>query len=63
MVNVVSSPAFNYARLPYVEDEEPYWRIKQRAREEKRPDAEEGYEPWRCRATARQASSPPSSAR
>lgn len=38
-------PVFNYARLPYVEDEEPYWRIKQRAREEKRPGAEEGYEP------------------
>lgn len=38
-------PVFNYARLPYVEDEEPYWRIKQQAREEKRPDAEEAYEP------------------
>ncbi|ARP68299.1 cytochrome o ubiquinol oxidase subunit I (plasmid) [Mesorhizobium sp. WSM1497] len=38
-------PVFNYARLPFVEDEEPYWRIKQRAREEKRPGAEEGYEP------------------
>ncbi|WP_164894229.1 cytochrome o ubiquinol oxidase subunit I [Mesorhizobium sp. M7A.F.Ca.US.006.04.2.1] len=38
-------PVFNYARLPYVEDEEPYWRIKQRAREEKRPGAEQGYEP------------------
>ncbi|WP_164755536.1 cbb3-type cytochrome c oxidase subunit I, partial [Mesorhizobium sp. M7A.F.Ca.CA.001.12.2.1] len=38
-------PVFNYARLPYVEAEEPYWRIKQRAREEKRPGAEQGYEP------------------
>ncbi|WP_181176679.1 MULTISPECIES: cytochrome o ubiquinol oxidase subunit I [unclassified Mesorhizobium] len=38
-------PIFNYARLPYVEDEEPYWGIKQQAREEKRPDAEEAYEP------------------
>ncbi|WP_181179982.1 cytochrome o ubiquinol oxidase subunit I [Mesorhizobium sp. B2-1-3A] len=37
-------PAFNYARLPHVEDEEPYWRIKQRGREEKRPDTE-GYDP------------------
>ncbi|MEZ2328972.1 cytochrome o ubiquinol oxidase subunit I [Mesorhizobium sp. RCC_202] len=37
-------PVFNYARLPNVEDEEPYWSIKQRARE-KRPDTDEGYEP------------------
>ncbi|WP_164780513.1 cytochrome o ubiquinol oxidase subunit I [Mesorhizobium sp. M7A.F.Ca.US.011.01.1.1] len=38
-------PVFNYARLAHVENEEPYWRIKQRAIEEKSPDKDEGYEP------------------
>ncbi|AZO58334.1 MAG: cytochrome o ubiquinol oxidase subunit I [Mesorhizobium sp.] len=38
-------PFFNYARLPHVENEEPYWTIKQRAMEEQRPGEDESYEP------------------
>src|SRR5690606_24124524 len=30
-------PSFNYAHLPHVENEEPYWSIKQRAMEEQDP--------------------------
>jgi cytochrome o ubiquinol oxidase subunit 1 len=37
-------PAFNYAVLPHVEDEEAYWTIKQRAREQQRLRAEPEYE-------------------
>ncbi|TGS89909.1 cytochrome o ubiquinol oxidase subunit I, partial [bacterium M00.F.Ca.ET.177.01.1.1] len=39
-------PVFNYAHLPHVEDEEPYWSIKQRAVEEQSAQPEEeGYAP------------------
>ncbi|CDX41035.1 cytochrome o ubiquinol oxidase subunit I [Mesorhizobium plurifarium] len=38
-------PAFNYARLPHVEDEEPYWTVKQRAVDKQAPEPEQGYEP------------------
>ncbi|PDQ19300.1 cytochrome o ubiquinol oxidase subunit I [Mesorhizobium sanjuanii] len=38
-------PVFNYARLPQVENEEPYWTIKQRALEEQGPADEDSYEP------------------
>lgn len=37
-------PVFNYARLPHVEDEEPYWSIKQRGIEQS-SDEEKAYEP------------------
>lgn len=37
-------PVFNYARLPHVEDEEPYWRIKQRGIEQNAAEEKE-YEP------------------
>lgn len=37
-------PVFNYARLPHVEDEEPYWSIKQRGIEQS-ADEEKAYEP------------------
>ncbi|MBZ9937043.1 cbb3-type cytochrome c oxidase subunit I [Mesorhizobium sp. BR1-1-16] len=38
-------PAFNFARLPHVEDEEPYWNIKQRAIEGQPPEVPESYQP------------------
>jgi cytochrome o ubiquinol oxidase subunit 1 len=38
-------PSFNFARLPHVEDEEPYWNIKQRAIEGRSPEVPETYEP------------------
>jgi cytochrome o ubiquinol oxidase subunit 1 len=38
-------PAFNYAVLPNVEDAEPYWTIKQQAREQNRLRDEPEYEP------------------
>lgn len=38
-------PVFNYARLPHVDNEEPYWTIKQRAAEEQVPQTKEDYEP------------------
>ncbi|CDX52077.1 cytochrome o ubiquinol oxidase subunit I [Mesorhizobium plurifarium] len=38
-------PVFNYARLPHVENEEPYWTIKQRAVDDQTPETEEHYEP------------------
>ncbi|TPJ40660.1 cytochrome o ubiquinol oxidase subunit I [Mesorhizobium sp. B1-1-4] len=37
-------PVFNYARLPHVENEEPYWTIKQRAMDEQSQETEEDYE-------------------
>ncbi|WP_181171594.1 cytochrome o ubiquinol oxidase subunit I [Mesorhizobium sp. B2-4-10] len=37
-------PIFNYARLPHVENEEPYWTIKQRAMDEQSQETEEDYE-------------------
>ena len=37
-------PPFNFAVLPNVSGEEPYWSIKQRAREETAPSAEPDYE-------------------
>jgi cytochrome o ubiquinol oxidase subunit 1 len=37
-------PVFNYAVLPHVENEEPYWTIKQRAREQNRLRPEPEYE-------------------
>jgi len=37
-------PAFNFAVLPHVYGEEPYWSIKQRAREQARPRDEPEYE-------------------
>ena len=37
-------PAFNFAILPKVEGEEPYWGIKQRAREQSHPSEEPEYE-------------------
>ncbi len=36
-------PAFNFAVLPVVEGEEPYWGIKQRAREQMKPHEEPEY--------------------
>ncbi|ESY87020.1 MULTISPECIES: cytochrome o ubiquinol oxidase subunit I [unclassified Mesorhizobium] len=38
-------PAFNFARLPHVENEEPYWSIKQRGIEEQSAETEAAYEP------------------
>ncbi|WP_181763125.1 cytochrome o ubiquinol oxidase subunit I [Mesorhizobium sp. B2-4-13] len=38
-------PAFNFARLPHVENEEPYWTIKQRGIEEQSAETEAAYEP------------------
>ncbi|CDX37680.1 cytochrome o ubiquinol oxidase subunit I [Mesorhizobium sp. ORS 3359] len=38
-------PVFNYARLPHVDDEEPYWTTKQRAAEEQVPQPKEDYKP------------------
>ncbi|MER9628701.1 cytochrome o ubiquinol oxidase subunit I [Mesorhizobium sp. M0296] len=38
-------PVFNFAALPHVEGEEPYWSIKQRAREQNRLRDEPDYEP------------------
>ncbi|CDX11888.1 cytochrome o ubiquinol oxidase subunit I [Mesorhizobium plurifarium] len=38
-------PVFNYARLPHVENEEPYWTIKQRAADEQAPESKRNYEP------------------
>ncbi|MBZ9768254.1 cytochrome o ubiquinol oxidase subunit I [Mesorhizobium sp. CA6] len=38
-------PVFNYARLPHVENEEPYWTIKQRAADEQTPESKGDYEP------------------
>jgi cytochrome o ubiquinol oxidase subunit I len=38
-------PAFNFAVLPNVHGEEPYWEIKQRAIESLHPPAEPRYEP------------------
>ncbi|WP_376702443.1 cytochrome o ubiquinol oxidase subunit I [Mesorhizobium sp. ISC25] len=38
-------PVFNFAALPHVEGEEPYWNIKQRAREQNRLRDEPEYEP------------------
>lgn len=38
-------PVFNFAALPHVEGEEPYWSIKQRAREQNRLRDEPEYEP------------------
>ncbi|WP_181177768.1 cytochrome o ubiquinol oxidase subunit I [Mesorhizobium sp. B2-3-15] len=38
-------PAFNFARLPHVENEEPYWSIKQRGIEEQGAETEAAYEP------------------
>ncbi|MER8844667.1 MULTISPECIES: cytochrome o ubiquinol oxidase subunit I [Mesorhizobium] len=38
-------PAFNFARLPHVENEEPYWSIKQRGIEEQSAETEATYEP------------------
>ncbi|MBZ9907967.1 cytochrome o ubiquinol oxidase subunit I [Mesorhizobium sp. BR115XR7A] len=38
-------PAFNFARLPHVENEEPYWTIKQRGIEEQGAETEAAYEP------------------
>ncbi|MER9593662.1 cytochrome o ubiquinol oxidase subunit I [Mesorhizobium sp. M0244] len=38
-------PVFNFAALPHVEGEEPYWNIKQRAREQNRLRDEPDYEP------------------
>ncbi|MER9212356.1 cytochrome o ubiquinol oxidase subunit I [Mesorhizobium sp. M0663] len=38
-------PVFNFAALPHVEGEEPYWSIKQRARERNRLRDEPDYEP------------------
>ncbi|MBZ9682812.1 MULTISPECIES: cytochrome o ubiquinol oxidase subunit I [unclassified Mesorhizobium] len=38
-------PAFNFARLPHVENEEPYWTIKQRGIEEQGAGTEAAYEP------------------
>lgn len=38
-------PVFNYARLPHVENEEPYWTIKQRAADEQAPETKGDYEP------------------
>ncbi|WP_181170974.1 MULTISPECIES: cytochrome o ubiquinol oxidase subunit I [unclassified Mesorhizobium] len=37
-------PVFNYARLPHVENEEPYWTVKQRAMDEQSQETEEDYE-------------------
>ncbi|UCI15475.1 MULTISPECIES: cytochrome o ubiquinol oxidase subunit I [unclassified Mesorhizobium] len=37
-------PIFNYARLPHVENEEPYWTVKQRAMDEQSQETEEDYE-------------------
>jgi cytochrome o ubiquinol oxidase subunit 1 len=37
-------PAFNFAHLPHVENLEAYWNVKQRAREELRPDHVAAYE-------------------
>ncbi|MEO7433595.1 MAG: cytochrome o ubiquinol oxidase subunit I [Dokdonella sp.] len=36
-------PLFNFAVIPDVEGEEPYWHMKQRAREQAAPDAEPPY--------------------
>ncbi|MBZ9743728.1 cytochrome o ubiquinol oxidase subunit I [Mesorhizobium sp. CO1-1-7] len=38
-------PAFNFAWLPHVENEEPYWSIKQRGIEEQGAETEAAYEP------------------
>ncbi len=38
-------PAFNFAVLPNVEDEEPYWELKQRAIQTQELSAEPDYEP------------------
>ncbi|MBZ9758835.1 cytochrome o ubiquinol oxidase subunit I [Mesorhizobium sp. ESP6-5] len=38
-------PAFNFAWLPHVENEEPYWTIKQRGIEEQGAGTEAAYEP------------------
>ncbi|TPK80305.1 cytochrome o ubiquinol oxidase subunit I [Mesorhizobium sp. B2-4-18] len=38
-------PAFNFAWLPHVENEEPYWSIKQRGIEEQGAGTEAAYEP------------------
>lgn len=38
-------PDFNFARLPHVENEEPYWSIKQRGIEEQSAETEAAYEP------------------
>ncbi|MDB6011179.1 MAG: cyoB [Gammaproteobacteria bacterium] len=38
-------PAYNFAVLPYVENEQPYWGMKLRARENLRLSAEPSYEP------------------
>ena len=37
-------PAFNFAIMPDVTDEEPYWGIKQKARDQSQPDAEPHYD-------------------
>lgn len=37
-------PVFNFAHLPKVSGEEPYWQIKQHAREQNRPRSEPEYE-------------------
>ncbi|WP_181173785.1 cytochrome o ubiquinol oxidase subunit I [Mesorhizobium sp. B2-3-12] len=38
-------PAFNFARLPHVENEEPYWSIKQRGIKEQSAETETAYDP------------------
>jgi cytochrome o ubiquinol oxidase subunit I len=38
-------PAYNFAVLPYVENEQPYWGMKLQARENMRLSAEPNYEP------------------
>ncbi len=38
-------PAFNFARLPHVENEEPYWSVKQRSIEGQPLEAPDSYEP------------------
>ncbi len=54
-------PVFNFAVLPEVEGEEAYWGMKQRAREQSACATSRTTRRSRCRATARRASSAPSS--